>query len=78
MVVLLRGSDSMREWCSCGAAIRARRRDVLTWRTQHTCPDRPTDQVHISTGAIVEHSGARYFDGEMPIVTARIGFAPTV
>lgn len=34
----------MREWCGCGAAIRARRRDVLTWRAEHRCtpPSEPT------------------------------------
>jgi hypothetical protein len=33
----------MREWCGCGAAIRARRSDVLTWRKEHTCPPRAED-----------------------------------
>ncbi len=27
----------MREWCGCGAAIRARRSDVLNWRATHRC-----------------------------------------
>lgn len=66
----------MREWCSCGAAVRARRRDVLAWRAQHTCPDRPTlePDTHIGTGAQVEHAGERWYDGENPIIQARIGF----
>lgn len=66
----------MREWCSCGAAIRGRRSDVLAWRAEHQCPDRPPgDGVHVSTGAQVEHAGDRYFDGEVPIPQA-IGFRP--
>jgi hypothetical protein len=27
----------MHEWCGCGAGVRGRRRDVLTWRTEHRC-----------------------------------------
>lgn len=27
----------MREWCGCGAGLKAARRDVLTWRTGHRC-----------------------------------------
>ena len=67
----------MREWCHCGSAIRARRRDVLQWRTNHACPGRPeesTGDVHVSAGALVEHAGDRYYDGEQPIITA--GFQP--
>lgn len=65
----------MREWCSCGAAVRASRRDVLAWRAEHHCPDRPAPAgMHVSGGAYVENSGPRYYDGEAPIVTARIGF----
>ncbi len=65
----------MREWCSCGAAIRASRRDVLQWRTSHRCPDRPTpDDTHITTGAMVEHAGTRHYDGDTPIPQA--GFRP--
>lgn len=66
----------MREWCSCGAAIRARRTDVVRWRAEHRCPDRPQpdDGAHITAGAIVEHAGTRYFDGDKPIITA--GFQP--
>lgn len=62
----------MREWCGCGAAIRARRRDVLTWRTEHHCPTRPDtdDGAHISAGAIVERSYQPEDD------TVRIGFHP--
>jgi len=69
----------MREWCSCGAAIRGRRRDVLEWRETHRCPDRPEQPggEHASAGAFIEHAGDRYFDGEAPIVTARrVGFQP--
>lgn len=66
----------MREWCSCGGAISGRRRDVLAWREQHRCPDRPQPDggTHVGAGARVEHAGDRYFDGETPIVTARVGF----
>ena len=68
----------MREWCHCGSAIRARRRDVLQWRTNHACPGRtePDNDAHISASAHVEHAGDRYFDGGTPIVQARIGFQP--
>lgn len=41
----------MREWCGCGAAIRARRRDVLAWRHDHRC----NVQV-IETGSDTEHA----------------------
>lgn len=65
----------MREWCGCGAGIRTlRRRDAITWRNTHHCPDRPEDDgTHISAGAQVEHAGHRYYDGETPITQA-IGF----
>jgi hypothetical protein len=65
----------MREWCSCGAAIRGRRRDVLAWRAEHRCPDRPpSGDTHVSAGARVET--ADFYESDPPIVTARIGFQP--
>lgn len=33
----------MREWCGCGAAVRAGRRDVLAWREQHRCVPKGED-----------------------------------
>jgi len=67
----------MREWCSCGAAIRGQRRDVFAWRAEHRCPDRPQPEgIHVGAAAHVEHAGDRYYDGEVPIVTSRIGFHP--
>lgn len=41
----------MREWCSCGAAIQARRRDVIVWRDQHRCPDREDEPRVPPSGA---------------------------
>lgn len=65
----------MRIWCSCGAAIRARRSDCLRWQAEHRCPDRPAEgDTHIGTGAQVEHAGQRWYDGENPIIQARTGF----
>lgn len=32
--------------------------------------------MHVDAGAHVEHAGGRFYDGETPIVTARIGFIP--
>lgn len=31
----------MREWCGCGASVRARRKDVLDWRVAHRCVPAP-------------------------------------
>lgn len=63
----------MREWCGCGAAIRASRRHVIQWRTQHHCPnkhDTEPDGIVQLNGAQIEH-GAHYIsDG----LEARIGF----
>ena len=51
-------TGARREWCSCGAAVRGRRRDVLAWRAEHRCPDRPPrDDTHVSAGARVETAG---------------------
>lgn len=63
----------MREWCSCGSAIRARRADVLTWRREHRCPDRPDDPAeHISAGSSFQL--ADEYASAHPNVQARIGF----
>ena len=35
----------------------------------------PSEGLHVSAGAQVEHAGQRYFDGETPIPQA-IGFRP--
>ena len=61
----------MRIWCSCGAAIRARRQDALAWEQRHTCPDKPEQDgdLHVSTGAQVEN--AYQHD---PYAQIRIGF----
>ena len=61
----------MRIWCSCGAAIRAQRRDALAWEQRHTCPDKTMQdgEIHITTGAQVEN--AYQYD---PMTQVRIGF----
>ena len=62
----------MREGCSCGAWVRGSTRQVLSWRHQHHCPDRPEPEgdTHISTGAYVENAARPEWDG----MEARIGF----
>ena len=60
----------MREGCACGAWVHARRRDVLAWRAQHACPDRPADGIVQVTGSQVENAARREWDG----MEARIGF----
>lgn len=74
----------MREWCGCGASIRARRSDVLRWRTthRHDGKEEPEPQRE-GAHAYVENAGARTHeygerDGyqDMPVVNARIGFTP--
>jgi len=59
----------MREWCGCGAAIRARRRDVIAWRTAHRCVTQPAEEPsqQIVGGAYVE----RAWDQD---TSPRIGF----
>ena len=71
----------MREWCSCGAAIRARYSRIKEWRTQHHCPDRPANEPEPQgTVAIVEQADepSGHFDGMryFPTIQARIGFTP--
>ncbi len=69
----------MREWCGCGAAIRARRSDVLKWRNNHNHPGEsaPDDPERNGSHAHIEHAGPRYFEHESawgpdaPIVNAR-------
>ena len=74
----------MREWCGCGASIRARRKDVIAWRTNHwhQTAEEPEPQKE---GAFSqnEHAGRRSYEhGEsseghdFPIVYARMGFNP--
>lgn len=60
----------MREGCSCGAWVRGRRKDVLTWRAEHACPDRPNDDITQVAGAQVENAAYPESDG----MEARIGF----
>lgn len=60
----------MREGCSCGAWVKARRKDVLTWRAEHSCPDRPNDDITQVNGAQVENAASPESDG----MEARIGF----
>ena len=62
----------MREGCSCNAWVRGTTRQVLRWRTEHRCPDRPEPEGadHINTGALIENSARREYDG----MEARIGF----
>lgn len=73
----------MQESCACGASIKARRKDVVEWRGQHTCPDRTVEPEPQGAHAQVEHAGGRTHEhGErseshdMPIVYARVGFVP--
>jgi hypothetical protein len=75
----------MREWCSCGAAIRGTKRTVYEWRTnhRHTGNEEPEPDKQ---GAIAqtETAGRRYYESTdggyggqlVPIVQARIGFTP--
>lgn len=35
----------MREWCGCGADVRGRRVDVLTWRKDHRCVAKPEQDI---------------------------------
>lgn len=44
----------VKEGCSCGAWVHGARRDVLNWREQHVCPDRPSDPDQVAAGAQVE------------------------
>lgn len=67
----------MREWCGCGAAIRARRHDVLKWRNDHNHPGTQADPEPERNGAHaqVEHAGHRYFEtNDHPVINARVGF----
>lgn len=75
----------MREWCSCGCSIRARRKDVLEWRTSHRHDSKPEEEPDKQGSmAMLEHAGRRYFESEgselgcvqTPIIQARIGFQP--
>ncbi len=74
----------MREWCGCGASIRARRRDVIAWRTNHWHHGQPEPEPE-KQGSFsqAEHAGRRTYEhGEdssqhdFPIVYARMGFNP--
>lgn len=62
----------MREGCSCNAWVRGSTRQVLRWRAEHHCPDRPDidGDTHVGTGALVENAARREYDG----MEARIGF----
>lgn len=60
----------MREGCSCGAWVHGRRRDVISWRSQHSCPDRPADDIVQVAGSQVENAAMRESHG----MEARIGF----
>lgn len=71
----------MREWCHCGAAIRASRRDVIRWRDTHRCPDKPEEapepegaQAHVEQA----YEAPGRFDGQrfIPTINASIGFTP--
>lgn len=72
----------MREWCSCGAAIRAPKRTVIQWRTGHQHgsaeperePDKQGTEAHTETAwrPTATDDGQRI----IPDITARIGFQP--
>ena len=71
----------MREWCGCGASIRARRKDVLVWRDKHRHdaqsepePDKNGAQAQVETAwrpGFTDDSIR-----SIPDVQARIGFTP--
>lgn len=74
----------MREWCGCGASIRASRRDVIAWRTTHQHQGQPTPEPEMQGSfSQAELAGRRTYEhGEnsdrhdFPIVYARMGFNP--
>lgn len=72
----------MREWCSCGASIRATRRDVLQWRTSHRHDANDPEPQKQGTQSQVETAwrDPTTDDGlrVIPDVRARIGFTPNV
>jgi hypothetical protein len=51
-----------REWCSCGAAIRGRRKHVLEWRKGHLHTSGEPDPEPQMDGshAQVEHAGSQH------------------
>ena len=71
----------MREWCGCGASIRARRKDVLVWRDKHRHDSKeepePEKQGSFADTQIA-HSDPidAYSETYTPTVNARIGFTP--
>lgn len=68
----------MREWCSCGASIRARRGDVLVWRQSHRCnvgDPEPEPQKQGSLSRLEQSEEPRgTYDGQryLPTINARI------
>jgi hypothetical protein len=66
----------VREWCGCGAAIHASKRDVVKWRTNHRHEN--NDEEPQKQGAFTSSEiGPSYYMGSAPI-EARIGFTPNV
>lgn len=62
----------MREWCGCGAAIRARRHDVITWRIEHRC----TPQAEQPPG---QYGGGSHIEtnyAQTSFADDRVGFRP--
>ena len=72
----------MREACGCGAWIRGRRKDVLTWRTTHHHAPKaePEPQGQRGGGSDITTAWRPGFtdDSErvIPDIQARIGFTP--
>lgn len=72
----------MREWCSCGSSIRARRKDVLAWRGTHKCNTNPEPEPDKQGAqAYIENAGYRGYEtnhdmASSPVVIAQIGFQP--
>jgi len=61
----------MREWCGCGSAIRASRKDVLAWRQDH---NHPPDRDAEKQGA-ESRTELSYHEPDQPTINARtIGF----
>ena len=71
----------MREYCGCGASIRARRKDVLVWRDNHIHEGRPKPEPE-KKGSFADTQIAHsdpidaYSETYTPTVNARIGFTP--
>ncbi len=69
--------DPVKEWCGCGAAIRASKGEVVKWRSNHLHEGKPADEPQRQGAFSSSEIGPNYYMGEAPI-EARIGFTPNV